>query len=122
VTNRNILPTDKIATQALNEIQNFHSDVVEEVFKAVKKDKVVVIGMKQNPVVKKAVNLLNGQNIAFTYLEYGSYFSKWKQRLAIKLWSGWPTFPQIFVNGQLIGGFANLSESFKSGEFEKKMK
>ena len=23
---------------------------------------------------------------------------------AIKLWSGWPTFPQVFVDGTLIGG------------------
>ena len=36
--------------------------------------------------------------------EYGSYFSKWKERLAIKLWSGWPTFPQVFVRASLIGG------------------
>jgi hypothetical protein len=38
--------------------------------------------------------------VAHTYLEYGSYFSKWKERLAIKLWSGWPTFPQVFVDGR----------------------
>ena len=31
-------------------------------------------------------------------------FSEWKKRLAIKLWSGWPTFPQVFVRGTLIGG------------------
>ncbi|MDB4971522.1 MAG: hypothetical protein JWN44_7211, partial [Myxococcales bacterium] len=27
-----------------------------------------------------------------------------KRRLAIKLWSGWPTFPQVFVRGTLLGG------------------
>jgi monothiol glutaredoxin len=41
-------------------------------------------------------------------LSYGNYFSKWKQRLAIKLWSGWPTYPQIFIDGKLIGGCDDL--------------
>ncbi len=51
--------------------------------------------------VRKA---LAAAGIDFKYLEYGSYFSSWKPRLAIKLWSGWPTFPQVFVKGELLGG------------------
>jgi monothiol glutaredoxin len=51
--------------------------------------------------VRKA---LADAGVEATYLEYGSYFSKWRERLAIKLWSGWPTFPQVFVKGVLIGG------------------
>ena len=47
---------------------------------------------------------LDEASVKYTYLEYGSYFSEWKQRLAIKMWSGWPTFPQVFVKGELIGG------------------
>ena len=31
--------------------------------------------------------------IDFYYLEYGSYFSQWHRRLALKMWTGWPTFP-----------------------------
>ena len=42
---------------------------------------------------------LNEAGVAHTYLEYGSYLSKWRERLAIKLWTGWPTFPQVFVRG-----------------------
>lgn len=122
MTNRKILSAENISSQAFTEMQNFHSDVVAQVANAVKNEKVVVVGMKQNPVVKKATDFLTAQNISFTYLEYGSYFSKWKQRLAIKLWSGWPTFPQIFVNGHLIGGFSNLSESVKSGDLKNRMK
>jgi monothiol glutaredoxin len=122
MANRNILSGEKISSQAFTEMQNFHSDVVAQVANAVKNEKVVVVGMKQNPVVKKATDFLTAQNISFTYLEYGSYFSNWKQRLAIKLWSGWPTFPQIFVNGILIGGFSNLSESVKSGDLKSRMK
>ena len=28
--------------------------------------------------------------------------------LPLKLWTGWTTFPMIFVNGQFIGGFNDL--------------
>jgi glutaredoxin-related protein len=82
----------------------FHASVVREVEDAVHRDAVVVVGMAQNPHVRKVRRALDEAGVAYTYLEYGSYFSKWKQRLAIKLWSGWPTFPQVFVRGSLIGG------------------
>jgi glutaredoxin-related protein len=60
--------------------------------------------MAQNPHVRKVRRSLDEAGVTYRYLEYGSYLSKWKERLAIKLWSGWPTFPQVFVRGVLIGG------------------
>ena len=82
----------------------FHADVVKRVKDAIERDPLVVVGMAQNPFVKKVREALDGAGVRFTYVEYGSYLSQWKQRLAIKLWSGWPTFPQVFVKGVLIGG------------------
>lgn len=32
--------------------------------------------------------------------------------------SDWPTFPQLFVNGELIGGSDILAEMYQSGELE----
>jgi glutaredoxin-related protein len=81
-----------------------HADVVAEVESAVSKNAVVVVGMAQNPHVRKVRQALKDAGIEFTYLEYGSYLSEWGRRLAIKLWSGWATFPQVFVRGVLIGG------------------
>jgi monothiol glutaredoxin len=102
--NRPLLPETSYLPKALEEIGNFHADTVNAVKAAVASDAVVVVGMAQNPVVKKARKVLTDAGIAFTYLEYGSYFSEWKPRLAIKMWSGWPTFPQVFVKGKLLGG------------------
>jgi monothiol glutaredoxin len=59
--------------------------------------------------------------VPYTYLSYGSYFSQWKQRLAIKLWSGWPTFPQVFLKGELVGGAAELERALKDGSFRSKL-
>ncbi len=101
---RKVLDPIRISPAATEKLEGFHADVVDEVASAVAKHAVVVVGMSQNPHVKNVRKALTEANIEFQYLEYGSYFSEWKKRLAIKLWSGWPTFPQVFVRGTLIGG------------------
>jgi monothiol glutaredoxin len=118
---RYILPTEKISELAQVSISKFHGDIVLNVKNTVEREKVVVVGMKQNPVVKQARSLLESHNVAYSYLEYGSYFSKWKERLAIKLWSGWPTFPQIFVKGILIGGYSDLKVELSNGDLQKRL-
>jgi monothiol glutaredoxin len=93
-----------VAPAPLSAMESFHADIVREVHECVRRDRVVVVGMAQNPHVRRVRQALDEAGVTHTYLEYGSYFSKWRERLAIKLWSGWPTFPQVFVNGALIGG------------------
>jgi glutaredoxin-related protein len=89
---------------------------------AIQEHPVVVIGMAQNPFVSKARKALTAAGVDFQYLEYGSYFSKWKERLAIKLWSGWPTFPQVFVKGSLIGGCDDTKRAIQDGALTKLLK
>ncbi|MFT5930783.1 MAG: monothiol glutaredoxin, partial [Oceanospirillaceae bacterium] len=36
--------------------------------------------------------------------------------LAIKMWSGWPTYPQVFVNGTLVGGASDLQKLIRANE------
>ena len=107
---REILSEKQIAPSAQAAIGSYFSEVVQEVKQAVGKPGVVVVGMKQNPVVRKARQTLDSAGTKYQYLEYGSYFKGWKKRLAIKLWSGWPTFPQVFIDGTLIGGNAELQK------------
>lgn len=106
--NRLTLAETSIHPDALAFITRNHQETVQEVIEAIKMNKIVVVGMKQNPVVKKARQILDEKKLSYEYLEYGSYLSQWKRRLAIKLWSGWPTYPQVFINGQLIGGCEDL--------------
>jgi monothiol glutaredoxin len=104
VDTRPLLDPTHIAPGALRKMSAYHEDVLKDVARAVADAPIVVVGMKQNPFVKKVRKALGAANLDFQYLEYGSYLSKWKERLAIKLWSGWPTFPQVFVRGVLLGG------------------
>ena len=87
-----------------------------EVEVAVASNDIVVVGMRQNPFPKKARKLLDAVGIACTYLEYGSYLSGWRRRSALKMWTGWPTFPMVFVKGVLVGGAAELGRLFATGE------
>ena len=40
-------------------------------------------------------------------------------REALKSYSNWPTYPQLYVNGELIGGCDITIEMYKSGELKK---
>lgn len=103
MSQRPILDPSKIAPAAV-EVLRAHYAVIDEIVVAIKTNPVVVVGMAQNPHVKNVRKALRDAGIDFHYLEYGSYLSRWRTRLAIKQWSGWPTFPQVYVNGVLLGG------------------
>ena len=35
------------------------------------------------------------------------------------MWTGWPTFPMVFVKGMLIGGADDLDRLLASGELKE---
>jgi glutaredoxin-related protein len=100
-------------------IADSNADIVREVQAAVAGNKVVVVGMRQNPVPRKARKALDALGVAYSYLEYGSYLNNWRRRNALKMWTGWPTFPMVFVKGTLIGGAGDLQRLIDSGEFAR---
>ena len=73
-------------------------------------NRIVVVGMRYNDSVARARKSLTKAGLDFIYLEYGSYTKGWRRRLALKMWTGWPTFPMIFVDGVLIGGNSDLKK------------
>jgi monothiol glutaredoxin len=109
---RKALADEKVHSGARVAMDNFHQDVVAEIEKAIATHEWVIVGMAQNPVVSKARKILKDRGIQYHYITHGSYLSGWKKRLAIKLWTGWPTFPQVFHKGILIGGAKDL-EAYK---------
>ncbi len=40
-------------------------------------------------------------------------------REALKQYSNWPTYPQLYVNGELVGGCDIVVEMYKNGELQK---
>lgn len=112
---RIILEQSKIHPAIQDRVAGYHQSVVAEVEDAIANNDVVVVGMKGNPHCKRARKLLSDATIEFSYLEYGSYLSEWRKRSALKMWTGWPTFPMVFHKGTLVGGADDLKALLKSG-------
>ncbi|HTE39258.1 MAG TPA: Grx4 family monothiol glutaredoxin [Steroidobacteraceae bacterium] len=56
-----------------------------------------------------------------TGTQFGSVniFEDPELREALKQYSNWPTYPQLYVNGELIGGADIIREMHQSGELQK---
>ncbi len=118
---RAVLEEARIHASIRDRVAALGADVLAEVQAAIAHHDVVVVGMRQNPFPRRARKLLSERGIAHHYLEYGSYLAEWSKRLPLKLWTGWPTFPMIFVKGVLIGGFRDLERLLGSGELTSLM-
>lgn len=116
---RTILDESLVHPAIRDKVAGYQGAIVNEVKAAVAANPVVVVGMRQNPYPAKARKTLEAAGQPFKYLEYGSYFAMWQQRLALKLWAGWPTFPMVFVKGTLVGGASELQALVDSGELKK---
>lgn len=116
---RPVLDEDRVHPAIRDTVANLHADIVHNVQAAAASNPVLVVGMAQNPFCKRARKALDAAGVPHQYLEYGSYFSLWRMRNALKMWSGWPTFPMVFVKGALIGGADELRKLIDTGELKR---
>ena len=116
--NRIILDSSKIHDAIASRIANYHQSIVREVESATQENDIVVVGMKGNPHCKKARKALDTRSAEYLYMEYGSYLGEWRKRSALKMWTGWPTFPMVFYKGSLIGGASELKTLLDNKEIE----
>ena len=116
---RPILDEARLHPAIRERVANHHADIVHNVQAAAASNAVLVVGMAQNPHVRRARRLLRAAGVAHQYLEYGSYLGLWRRRNALKMWTGWPTFPMVFVRGTLVGGADDLQRLIESGELRR---
>lgn len=57
-------------------------------------------------------------------VSYGTYniLADMDIREGVKQFSNWPTYPQLYVKGQLLGGNDIVTEMLNSGELEQALK
>lgn len=118
---RNILDEAQIHPAIRQSISEKDSAIVYEVQAAIAGNPVLVVGMAKNPFCGKARRALDAIGTPYKYLEFGGYLSQWQPRTRLKMWTGWPTFPMVFVKGTLIGGARELQGLIKSGELAQMM-
>jgi monothiol glutaredoxin len=116
---RSILEESRLHPAIRDKVANLHADIVHNVQAASISNRILVVGMAGNPHCRRARKALDAAGHAYQYLEYGSYLSQWRPRSALKMWTGWPTFPMVFARGVLIGGAKDLQRLLDSGEFNR---
>ena len=84
----------------------------------------IVVFMKGNKLMPQCgfsnnvVQILNALAVPF---ETFDVLSDMEIRQGIKEFSEWPTIPQVYVNGEFIGGSDILIEIYNSGELREKL-
>lgn len=119
---RHILDEARLHPAIRARVSALHREVVDEALGAVTRHAVVVLGMAGNPFVRRARRALDAAGVPHHDIDHGSYFSGWRQRNALKLWTGWPTLPMVFVKGSLVGGAEDVQRLIDSGELQRLLK
>lgn len=82
----------------------------------------VVLFMKGNPDAprcgfsRRIVALLRDQDVLFSHFDI---LSDESVRSGLKVLNNWPTFPQLIVNGEFVGGLDIVTEMVDNGEFQE---
>ncbi len=95
-------------------------DIIEEIKTTIAENPVVLF-MKGSPdfpqcgFSMRTVEALKACNIEFTYVDI---LTAPEVRSNLPSISNWPTFPQVFANGELIGGCDIVMDLFQKGELQ----
>lgn len=85
----------------------------------------IIIYMKGNAELPmcgfsaRAVNVLKACNARFAAVDV---LQDEEIRQGIKVFSNWPTIPQLYIKGEFIGGSDIIAEMFESGELQQLIK
>ncbi len=67
----------------------------------------------------RAVQCLNACGVQFAYVDI---LANPEIRQTLPTYANWPTFPQLWVKGELIGGSDIIAEMYQEGELEPLLK
>ncbi len=96
-------------------------EVKQRIEKLVKDNKILVFmkGSKLMPQCgfsNNVVQILNSLGIPYETLDI---LEDYEVRQGIKEYSNWPTIPQVYINGEFVGGSDIMIELYQSGELQQ---
>ena len=98
------------------------SDVQQRIDELVKNNRVVLFmkGTAQFPMCGfsgRAIQILKACGV--DDLKTVNVLEDEEIRQGVKDYANWPTIPQLYVNGEFVGGSDIMTEMYKSGELKK---
>ena len=96
-------------------------DVMEEIKNTVESNPIVLF-MKGSPnfpqcgFSMRTSQALKECNVEFAFVDV---LAQPEIRQNLPQYSNWPTFPQVFINGELIGGCDIVMDLYAKGELQK---
>jgi monothiol glutaredoxin len=89
---------------------------------ALVQDNKILVFMKGNKLMPQCgfsnnvVQILNALGVPYETVDV---LADWDIRQGIKEYSNWPTIPQVYINGEFVGGSDILIEMFQNGELQQ---
>lgn len=99
----------------------------ELIDKLVKENKVVAFikGSRSAPLCgfsQRVIGILESEGVDYESVDVLDEEHNYGLRETLKKYSNWPTFPQIFLNGELVGGCDILISMYETGEVASSFK
>lgn len=100
------------------------SDEITAEIKQQLADNTVVLYMKGSPhfpqcgFSAKVSHMLLQLNTKFVFV---NILDRQDIRAALPIYANWPTFPQVYINAELIGGCDIVTDLFSNGELQTKL-
>lgn len=95
-------------------------DVIEKIKHTVEQNPVVIF-MKGTPDMPqcgfsmRTAEAIKACNVDFVYVDV---LAEPEVRSNLPAYSNWPTFPQVFINGELVGGCDITLDLYQKGELQ----
>lgn len=99
-------------------------DMINQRLKHLIQSSQVMLFMKGSPAAprcgfsRQAVELLNEANIAYSTFDI---LTDEAVRQGLKKYSDWPTYPQLYVHGELVGGLDIMKEMKEEGDLAQQL-
>lgn len=98
-------------------------EIQERIQNLIEKNKIMVFmkGTKLMPMCGFSNNVVQILNTLGVPFETVNVLDDQEIRQGIKEYSNWPTIPQVYIDGEFIGGSDILIEMYQKGELQQKV-
>lgn len=118
----NILGSDKVPQQGGQPVteENTSGDINQRIEALINSADIFLFmkGQPEMPQCGFSANVVAILNRLQKNYKTFDVLSDWDIREGVKVYSNWPTFPQLYYKGKLVGGNDIITEMYESGDLE----